>query len=82
MLDQLLSQTQKIVTIEDGVKRGGFGMLIQDYLMQRDCQDHRHLLLGIPEEIVPLASRPQLLAKYRLDEEGLYTDIRRFLLNR
>jgi len=69
----------KVVTIEDGVIEGGFGSYIQE-LLGGEPSDHRHLLmLGIPDVIVPLASRQQLLQFFRLDALGILGEVKQFL---
>jgi len=67
------------ITIEDGSKVGGFGASIRQWLAGRNGIAHSLLILGLPDETVPLASRSQLLKLYQLDEEGMAGQIHSFL---
>jgi len=70
---------RKIVTIEDGIRVGGFGTLIRELLLS-EKDNYRILTLGVPEEAIEVASREELLAKYRLNAEGIYNEIKRMFL--
>jgi 1-deoxy-D-xylulose-5-phosphate synthase len=71
-------KTRKIITIEDGIKNGGFGSLVQELLLSENIADYRILSLGVSEEIIEVASRNELLAMYNLDCRGLAREIRKF----
>jgi len=67
---------RKIITIEDGIRVGGFGTLIRELLLS-EKDNYRILTLGVPEEAIEVASREELLAKYHLNAEGIYNEIKR-----
>ena len=75
----LCRDVRKVVTIEDGVREGGFGSRIRELLDEGKTGDCRILILGITEGVVPLATREELLAIYGLDEMGIYRKVRDFL---
>lgn len=54
-----------IVTLEDGLKTGGFGSLLRDALSE-DSQLRRVVSFGIPKEFLPHASRGELLKQLGL----------------
>jgi 1-deoxy-D-xylulose-5-phosphate synthase len=65
-----------VITIEDGTRNGGFSTMVRELLEVEHVDKYSVLSLGVPEEIVEVASREELLAKYHLDAEGIYSEIR------
>jgi 1-deoxy-D-xylulose-5-phosphate synthase len=78
----LCRKIKNVITVEDGVREGGFGSQIRELLSEGDAGDCRILSIGVPEEVVPLASRRELLSLYGLDEEGIYIQVGHFMKNR
>jgi 1-deoxy-D-xylulose-5-phosphate synthase len=76
---KLVRKTRKIITVEDGIKNGGFGSMVQELLIAENIKKYNILSLGVSEEIIEVASRQELLEKYHLDSEGLVKEIRNFL---
>jgi len=79
----ILSSTgknKKIITIEDGVSDGGFNSIVRDIFISEHLDDIELLPLGVPEEIIDVATREELLEKYGLNADGIYKNIRRFLI--
>lgn len=74
-----VKKTRKIVTIEDGIKKGGFRTLIREMLVAENIKRYSILSLGVPDEIIEVASRNELLQKYRLDSDGIRSEISKFL---
>jgi 1-deoxy-D-xylulose-5-phosphate synthase len=75
----LASAVSKIVTIEDGVARGGFASIIHEEFLARGGDRHEFLTLAVGEECLPLASREELLAHSGLDAAGIYRRVREFV---
>lgn len=74
----LISRSHRIVTIEDGIRTGGFSTTVRECLTNENILHYSLLTLGVPEsEEIPLASREELLNRYHLDVEGIYSEIRR-----
>lgn len=69
-------EERKIITIEDGIRVGGFGTIIREWLLS-EKENYHILTLGVPEEIIEVASREELLAKYHLNSEGIYNEIKK-----
>ncbi len=76
---KLVRKTRKIITVEDGIKNGGFGSMIQELLISESIKKYNILSLGVSEGIIEVASRQELLEKYHLDSGGLVREIRNFL---
>jgi len=74
-----IGKNKKVITIEDGVKKGGFNSDVREILISANSCDCELLPLGVPDEIIDVASRTELLEKYELDSEGIYRSIRKFL---
>jgi 1-deoxy-D-xylulose-5-phosphate synthase len=74
-----LKKTRKIITVEDGVKSSGFGSLVREFLDTENIKKYSLLTLGVPDEVVDVASRQELLHQYHLDAEGIYLEAQRFL---
>ncbi|MCK4943749.1 MAG: 1-deoxy-D-xylulose-5-phosphate synthase, partial [Candidatus Aminicenantes bacterium] len=76
---KLVRKTRKIITVEDGIKNGGFGSMVQELLISESIKKYNILSLGVSEEIIEVASRQELLEKYHMDSGGLVREIRKFL---
>lgn len=73
----LLGKKQKIITIEDGIRVGGFGTHIRELLLTHNVKNYEILSLGVPEEDIEVANREELLARYHLNAEGIYEEIKK-----
>jgi 1-deoxy-D-xylulose-5-phosphate synthase len=73
----ILNRKKKIITIEDGIRVGGFGTLIRELLLSEKVKNYSILSLGVPEEDINVASREELLDKYHLNAEGIYDEIKK-----
>jgi 1-deoxy-D-xylulose-5-phosphate synthase len=73
----ILSRKRKIITIEDGIRVGGFGTLIRELLLSEKTKNYSILSLGVPEEDIEVASREELLDKYHLNAKGIFNEIKK-----
>ena len=73
---RLLNKKKRIITIEDGIRTGGFGTLVREFLSTGKVKNYSLLALGVPEENIEVASREELLARYHLNAEGIYAEIK------
>jgi len=73
-----LAQTKRlIVTIEEAYLAGGFGSAVLELLEENGLQDRvRVVRMGIPDRLVTHGDPKLLLAKYGLDVDGIYTQIK------
>jgi 1-deoxy-D-xylulose-5-phosphate synthase len=63
---------KKIVTIEDGVKLGGFGEAVETYFCEHHPeQSGKITILAIPDEFVTHGSVPQLKRDCGIDKEEM-----------
>jgi 1-deoxy-D-xylulose-5-phosphate synthase len=70
MLDEIGNDFQKIITIEDGVKEGGIGSIITDYMSDHDY--HPEIIrIGVPDQYVEHGTVDQLYHLCGMDEDGI-----------
>jgi 1-deoxy-D-xylulose-5-phosphate synthase len=74
---QVPGGTRKIITVEDGIRYGGFGSQVIELLINENIKDYSMLILGAAEECIEVASREQLLAKYDLNAQGIYNQVKK-----
>ena len=74
------AQHSLVVTVEDGVRVGGFGSLVNDALQRRAEVVPRVLQLGTPDEYLPHGDAAELHAELGLDPAGIAASIRKSLL--
>jgi 1-deoxy-D-xylulose-5-phosphate synthase len=73
----ILKGKTRIITIEDGIKNGGLSTEVRELLFSNNLKNYNILSLGVLEESIEVASREELLAKYNLNEQGIYQEILR-----
>jgi 1-deoxy-D-xylulose-5-phosphate synthase len=73
----ILNKKRRIITIEDGIRVGGFGTIVQELLLSGKNKNYSFLSLGVSEEDIEVASREELLEKYHLNAEGIYNEIKK-----
>jgi len=74
---RLLSRKIRIVTIEDGIRSGGFSTLVRELLLEEKVKNYTLLPLGVPEGDIEVASREELLEKFHLNTEGIYSEVKK-----
>ena len=77
LLTEVVQKFRCIVTVEDGVRAGGFGSAVLEWVADRNA-DCRVVRLGLPDEFVEHGSVPELRALVGLDAAGI---ARTILLN-
>src|SRR6266705_1606654 len=71
-----------IVTAEDHYLMGGFGSAVMELLEENKLNEVRVMRLGFPDKIIEHASQSLLLAKYGLDADGIYSQVRDFVASK
>lgn len=74
MLEKICRQYSKIITVEDGVLRGGFGWTVGQYITSHKL-DNELRCLGIDDSFVQQGSIDQLQALCKIDKENIKTTI-------
>ena len=74
LLAEIAERFERVITVEDGVIRGGAGSAVENWLTE-----HGHIKqirrLGIPDQFVEHGTPAQLYAKCGYDAEGIYRAI-------
>lgn len=68
----IAERTKNIVTVEENVLDGGFGSAILESLSEAGLIDVQVRRIGINNEFVEHGSQSILMAKFNLDESGIY----------
>ena len=67
LIKKIASQTKKIVTVEENVIAGGFGMSVANV----ETQNFASLHIGLPDKFIEQGQREFLLKKYQMDSKGI-----------
>jgi 1-deoxy-D-xylulose-5-phosphate synthase len=78
LLDDVLSKYKTIITIEDGVKRGGFGWTIICYANKKSYQNNI-INLGIEDKFIEQGKVSELQQLCNIDKESIKKKIFEFL---
>lgn len=74
LLENACRLSGRILTVEDGVKKGGLGSAVAEYVAQRGY-NVRVAVMGLPDEFVEHGSPQELYRLTGLDEEAIYKAI-------
>lgn len=77
-LEEIGQNFSKIITVEDGVKIGGLGSAVLEFMAGHDYTP-RVKVLGLPDAFVEHGSMPELQHLLGLDVEGIYNEIKNLL---
>lgn len=64
-----------IVTIEDGIKQGGFGSKVLEYYSENNIYGVKVICLGFPDKYIEQGTPQELYKLYGLDGDGIYQNI-------
>ncbi len=71
MLIELTKNHKVIVTLEEGIKRGGFGEAVSVFLNEHGYYDIRHINISLPNQFIEHGGRDMLLDKFGLSAEQI-----------
>lgn len=76
---QILQEAAKcceyIVTVEDGVRQGGFGAKVLEYYSDCGIYGVKVCNMGFPDKYIEQGTTEELYHEYQLDGEGIYQSI-------
>jgi len=75
LIDEICHTYERIITIEDGTKLGGFGSAVTEYLADKP----HHIpttIMGVPDRIVEHGTQEELHHEVELDPEGIKKKVR------
>ncbi|MEX2364384.1 MAG: 1-deoxy-D-xylulose-5-phosphate synthase, partial [Balneolaceae bacterium] len=78
LLDEISKKYDRIITLEDGAKLGGFGSAVAEYIAEKE---KRPLLkiLGIPDRIVEHGTQEELHNEVGIGVEGILETVRNLI---
>ena len=75
LLHKVAQKFSYIITVEDGVVKGGLGSAVLEFLAENDYTDIHLLRVGIPDEFVTHGSVKELQQITGIDEKGILEHI-------
>ena len=79
LLREIASKYKTIVTLEDGVIKGGFGSAVLEFLSDNQLNVELHRI-GLPDEFVAHGTQEELYHIYGMDAEGIANKVRSLCL--
>lgn len=79
MLHKIIAKFKQIVTIEDGVLKGGFGSAVVEFIEDNNYKTEV-LRLGIPDMFVEHGTPAELYAMLKLDAAGIEESLEKMIL--
>lgn len=77
ILDYVQANFKRVITVEDGVKKGGLGSEVMEYFASKGGYIPQVVVLGLPDEFVEHGSPQQLYHLTGLDAEAIANEILR-----
>ena len=78
MILDLAGKYDKIITVEEGVLNGGFGMMINEFLSENDYKG-KVRCFGIDDQFVEHGSVSELRKMLKIDGESIADSIRQWM---
>ena len=70
MLHEIGRSFSRIITIEDGIRKGGMGTAILEFMSDNEYTPHVHRI-GVPDKFVEHGTIQELYHLCGMDEEGI-----------
>ncbi len=70
LLDTIFQRYNRIITLEDGIRDGGFGSAVLEYANEKQYKGTLNRL-GIPDRFIPHGSIPELYKQCGMDAESI-----------
>lgn len=77
ILDYVQANFKRVITVEDGVKKGGLGSEVTEYFASKGGNIPQVVVLGLPDDFVEHGSPQQLYHLTGLDAEAIANEILR-----
>ncbi len=76
ILNQVADCCEYIVTVEDGLRQGGFGSKVLEYYSDEQIYTPKVINMGFPDKYIEQGKPEELYHLYGLDGEGIYQKIK------
>ena len=74
ILKEVAEKNCPIITVEDGIKDGGLGSAVTEWLNDNGY-DRKVTRIGVPDKFVPHGKVPELMKLCGMDEDAIYEAI-------
>ena len=81
MLEEIFKKYSKIITVEDGTVKGGFGSAVMEFMVEKGFFSHLKIV-GIPDTFIAQGSLEELYALCGIDTKGIIRAVREMVKNR
>jgi 1-deoxy-D-xylulose-5-phosphate synthase len=75
MLHEVFARFDKVITVEDGAKMGGFGSAVLEWMMDHGYQS-RVVRLGIPDQFIDHGTQKELWAECGYDKAAIVATVK------
>ena len=77
MIENIVRQTKKVVTLEEGVAAGGFGSAVLEFLEREKITDVKVERMGLPDHFITHGKRIELLKEYHLTADEIAETVKK-----
>ncbi len=71
LLKDVFSRFEKVISLEDGQKQGGFGSAISEFITENKIKDVDLIIHGIPDRVIQHGTQEELFEILKLDSKGI-----------
>jgi len=75
LIVHLAKNIPRVITIEEGVLSGGFGLAVLELLQDKGIKNCQVKRIGLPDKFIEQGERSELLKKYGLSKEGIIKEV-------
>ncbi|MCL1821436.1 MAG: 1-deoxy-D-xylulose-5-phosphate synthase [Prolixibacteraceae bacterium] len=80
LLHRIFSKFKKIITVEDGVVKGGFGSAVSEFMVENQYKA-KIKILGVPDKFIEQGEPEQLYKQCGFDADGIFLAVLQFMNN-
>lgn len=82
LLHKILKRFKKIVTVEDGCIKGGFGSAVLEFMADKHYTDIQVVRLGIPDRFIEHGTQKELQLECGFDAKAIADAVKKLINNR
>ena len=75
LLHEVFTRFDKVITVEDGAKMGGFGSAVLEWMMDHGYQS-KVVRLGVPDQFIDHGTQQELWAECGYDQDAIVATVR------
>jgi len=78
ILHHVFRKFTRIMTVEDGIQKGGFGSAVAEFMVENNYASHLKIL-GVPDRFIDQGTQDQLYKDCGIDTNGIYQSARKLV---